>query len=157
MKLKRNSLYIGGLVALAVVAVLVVAACKAKTPAAQAAKLSLEDVTAVMGTASGSSSGASEMTQQGDTYIINYHLMLPSKQDYDVLIGTDMAPKIQKLYQTYKALDKVTFTVETGDMSNPANMQPYCEFDMTRKIYEQLNWTNLLARDLFKVCKVNYH
>jgi len=35
-------------------------------------------------------------------------------------------------------------------------VNPYCDFDMTRKIYGQLNWTNLLARDLFKVCKVSY-
>jgi hypothetical protein len=141
--------------AVAALAALVMSSCKAKTPA-QAEKLTLDSVVAVMDRASGSSSGVSEMTQEGDTYIINYHLMLPEKQDYDVLIGTDMAPKIAALYKTFKTLDKVTFTVETGDVSNPANMQPYCSFDMTRKVYEQLNWTNLLARDLFKVCKVSY-
>ena len=82
--------------------------------------------------------------------------MISDMKDFDVIIGSDLAPKIAALYKTFKSLDKATFTVETGDPSNPANVNPYCDFDMTRKIYQQLNWTNLLARDLFKVCKVTY-
>jgi hypothetical protein len=109
-----------------------------------------------MGRASGSASGVSELAKEGDTYVINYHLMIHDMKDFDVVIGTDLAPKIEALYKTFKSMDKVTFTVETGDPSNPANVNPYCDFDMTRKVYQQLNWTNLLARDLFKVCKVSY-
>jgi hypothetical protein len=156
MSKRNNTLFVYGLLALAVLAVSLMSSCKAKAPA-PAEEITIDAVAAVMGRASGSSSGVSEMSKTGDSTTINYHLMVPEKKDFDVLIGTDMAPKVEQLYKTFKTLDKVTFTVETGDISNPANMQPYCEFDMTRKIYEQLNWTNLLARDLFKVCKVSYH
>lgn len=156
MRKRNNTLFVYGLLALAVLAVSLMSSCKVKAPA-PAEEITIDAVAAVMGRASGSSSGVSEMSKTGDSTTINYHLMVPEKKDFDVLIGTDMAPKVEQLYKTFKTLDKVTFTVETGDISNPANMQPYCEFDMTRKIYEQLNWTNLLARDLFKVCKVSYH
>jgi hypothetical protein len=155
MRKRKGSLYILGLLALAGLAAVMAPACKAKAPAS-AENITLEAVVAVMGRASGSSSGVSELTKSGDSYTINYHLMLPSQNDFDTLIGSDLAPKIEQLYKTFKTLDNVTFTVETGDISNPANVQPYCSFDMTRRIYNQLNWTNLLARDLFKVCKVKY-
>jgi len=153
MKTNKNSLVFYGLLAVAALAAAMTTACKSGAPAEE---INLESVTAVMGKASGSSSGVSELAKEGDTYVINYHLMIADMKDFDVVIGTDLAPKIEALYKTFKSIDKATFTVETGDPSNPANVNPYCDFDMTRKIYQQLNWTNLLARDLFKVCKVSY-
>jgi len=152
MKINKSSLLVYGFLALAALAAALTPACK-KAPAET---INLDTVAAVMGRPSGSSSGVSELAKEGDTYIINYHLMISDMKDFDVIIGSDLAPKIEALYKTFKSLDKVTFTVETGDPSNPANVNPYCDFDMTRKIYQQLNWTNLLARDLFKVCKVTY-
>jgi hypothetical protein len=155
MKKRNASLYMLGLLALAGLALVVAPACKAKAPASSE-DITLESVVAVMGRASGSSSGVSELTKSDGSYTINYHLMLPEPGAFDTMIGSDLAPKIEKLYETFPSLDQVTFTVETGDVSNPANVQPYCSFDMTRKVYNQLNWTNLLAKDLFKVCKVKY-
>ncbi len=139
--------------AVAVLAAVLAPACKSK---ASAAEINLDSVIGVMGKASGSSSGVSELAKDGDTYVINYHLFIGDMKDFDVVVGQDLAPKIEKLYKAFPRLDKTTFTVEVGDPSNPANLKSYCDFDMTRKIYEQLNWTNLLARDLFKVCKVKY-
>ncbi len=153
MKINKNSVFVYGFLALAALAAVLTPACKSKAPAEN---INLDSVIGVMGKASGSSSGVSELAKEGDTYVINYHLMIADMKDFDVIIGQDLAPKIEQLYKTFKTIDKVTFTVETGDPSNPANLNPYCDFDMTRKIYQQLNWTNLLARDLFKVCKVNY-
>jgi len=153
MKTHRNSLYVHGLLALAILAAALAPACKSKAPAED---ITLDSVAAVMGRPTGSASGVSELAKVGDTYVINYHLMISDMKDFDVVIGTDLAPKIAALYKAFPKLDKTTFTVETGDPSNPANVNPYCDFDMTRKIFGQLNWTNLLARDLFKVCKVTY-
>jgi hypothetical protein len=153
MKTHRNSLFVYGLLALAALVAVIMPACK---KADQGGEITLDSVAAVMGKPSSSASGVSEMAKDGDVYIINYHLMIADMKDFDVVIGTDLAPKIAALYKAFPNLDKVTFTVETGDPSNPANVNPYCDFDMTRKIYQQLNWTNLLARDLFKVCKVTY-
>ncbi len=153
MKMNKHTLCLYGALAVAALAAVLAPACKSKEPAAE---INLDSVINVMGKASGSTSGVSELAQQGDTYVINYHLFIADMKDFDVVVGQDLAPKIDKLYKAFPQLDKATFTVETGDPSNPANLKPYCDFDLTRKIYEQLNWTNLLARDLFKVCKVSY-
>ncbi len=152
MKTHRNSLFIYGLLALAALAVVLTPACKKE----RRRSITLDIGHRRYGQTHRIVSGVSELAKEGDTYIINYHLMIADMKDFDTVIGTDLAPKIDALYKTFKSLDKATFTVETGDPSNPANVNPYCDFDMTRKIYQQLNWTNLLARDLFKVCKVSF-
>jgi len=146
-----------GVAAMIVLAAMSISACKGKMGGpASAETLSLEALTKVMGKAEGQISGVHEVSKTADGYEINYHLYLSEQSDFDHVIGTDLAPRIEKLYKTYDALDKVTFSVETPDPSNTAEWRPYCAFDMTRQIYKQLNWTNLLARDLFKVCKVSY-
>jgi hypothetical protein len=109
-----------------------------------------------MGKAAAHVSGVHELSKTADGYEVNYHLYLATPQDFDEEIGADLAPKIEKLYKAFPTLDTVTFSVETPDPANTARWKPYCSFDMTRKTYEQLNWTNLLARDLFKVCQVTY-
>lgn len=152
MKIHKNSLLVYGFLALAALALTLAPACKKEAPAET---INIDTVIGVMGKASGSSSGVSEFAKEGDTYVINYHLVTDPK-DFDIAIGRDLAPKIEALYKTFKTIDKVTFTVETGDPYSPAALTPYCDFDVTRKIFQQLNWTNLLARDLFKVCKVRY-
>jgi hypothetical protein len=157
MPQRKKLLKAFGFITLALLAAIALSACKEKAEApARSEVVSLATVSAVMGRASGANSGVSELTETNEGFTINYHLYLPEQKDFDALIGTDLAPKIQELYKTFKTIDKVTFTVETGVTANPPSLQPYCSFEMTRKIYNQTNWTNLLARDLFKVCRVNY-
>jgi hypothetical protein len=146
-----------GLIALFILTAMSISACKEKPAApAEAVKLEFEAVAAIMEKAEAQVSGISELIKTSDGYEINYHLYLAAQQDFDGQIGADLAPKIEKLYKTFPALDKVTFSVETPDPSNTARWRPYCSFDMSRQIYNQTNWTNLLARDLFKICKVTY-
>jgi hypothetical protein len=154
MNRKAFFLFFGAL-ALVVLATISIPACKGEAPA-KSEEISIDTLAAVLGKAEGANSGISELSKTPDGLVINYHLYLPEQKDFDALIGTDLAPKIQNLYKIFKSIDKVTFTVETGVVANPPSLEPYCSFDMTRRIYEQTNWTNLLARDLFKICKVNY-
>jgi hypothetical protein len=146
-----------GAAALVVLAAVSLSACKGKTGTpAETENLTLDDVIGVMGKAEAQMSGAHELTRTADGYEVNYHLYLVQPQDFDGVIGSDLAPKIERLYREFGWLDKVTFSVETPDAANSAEWRPYCSFDMTRMTYNQLNWTNLLAQDLFKVCRVTY-
>jgi hypothetical protein len=147
--------YILGLIALAGLALVLATACKAKAPASTEA-ITLDEVAAVMGRASGSTSGVSELNKSDDSYTIDYYLLVDDMSNFDAEVGSDLVPKIEKLYKTFPSLDKVTFNIETDAQYNPAGAKTYCSFDMTRRIYNQLNWTNVLAKDLFKVCKVKY-
>jgi hypothetical protein len=156
MKKKRISLLLS-LLFLAFLAAIFLPACKEKegTPA-QAEEITLQTVAAVLGTAEGQTSGIAELKKSDQGFVVSYHLYLPEAQDFDELVGKDLAPKIEKLYKTFKTIDNVTFDVETPDLAENGEWRQYCSFDMTRKIYNQLNWTNLLAADLFKFCKVSY-
>lgn len=156
MKKKRVSLLLSILV-LAFLTVILMPACKKKeTTPAQAEEITLETLAAVLGKAEAETSGIAALNKTSQGLVVNYHLYLPETQDFDALIGSDLAPKIKELYQKFTTIDNVTFEVQTPDYARTGKWQPYCSFDMTRKIYKQLNWTNLLARDLFKVCKVDY-
>jgi len=106
MKTHRNSLLVHGLLALAVLAAALTPACKSKA----AARISPGFGRRRHGQASGSVSGVSELAKEGETYIINYHLMIADMKDFDVVIGTDLAPKIAALYKAFPKLDKTTFT-----------------------------------------------
>ncbi|MEW5900138.1 MAG: hypothetical protein AB1715_01605 [Acidobacteriota bacterium] len=156
MKKKSVSLSLTLLV-MAFLSALLISACKEKEQTStQAEEITLQTFATVLGKAEPQASGIDELRKEEQGLVVHYHLYLPEAQDFDELIGQDLAPKINQLYRAFKTIDKVTFEVETPDLAETGEYRPYCGFDMTRKIYNQLNWTNLLARDLFKVCKVNY-
>jgi hypothetical protein len=146
------------LLVVAFLAALFIPACKGKkeAPAAPAEEITLQTFAAVLGNAEAETSGIAALEKTDTGLVVNYHLYLPEAQDFDELIGKDLAPKIEQLYKTFKTIDEVTFDVRTPDVAGTGAWRSYCSFDMTRKIYNELNWTNLLARDLFKVCKVSY-
>jgi hypothetical protein len=156
MKEKSISLSLS-LPILAFLAAVLMIACKGKEgPPAQAEEITLETFAAVLGYAEAGTSGIAALEKTDQGLVVNYHLYLPEAQDFDEFIGKDLAPKVEQLYKTFKTIDEVTFVVKTPDVAEIGEWRQYCTFDMTRKIYNQLNWTNLLARDLFKVCKVSY-
>jgi hypothetical protein len=157
-KMKKKSLCLSLILPiLALLTAISISACKKEAgTSAESEEITLESFATVLGKAETDKSGIVELRKTGQGLVVHYHLYLPEAQDFDELVGKDLAPKIEKLYGTFKTIDKVTFEVETPDLAETGEYRPYCDFDMTRKIYSQLNWTNLLARDLFKVCKVNY-
>jgi hypothetical protein len=156
MKEKRVS-FLWSFLFLAFLTAIIIPACKEKesTPA-EAEEITLQTFAEILGKAEKQTSGIAELERTSEGFVVNYHLYLPEPQDFDDLIGKELAPRIKELYRTFTTIDEVTFAVETPDIVRPGEWRPYCSFYMTRKIYNQLNWTNLLASDLFKVCKVEY-
>jgi hypothetical protein len=156
--MKKRSISLSlSLLILAFMAVIFMSACKGKEgPPAQAEEITLQSFAAILGNAEAGTSGIAALEKTDQGLVVNYHLYLPEAQDFDELIGTDLAPKVEQLYKTFKTIDEVTFDVRTPDVAEVGEWRQYCTFDMTRRIYNQLNWTNLLARDLFKVCRVKY-
>ncbi len=156
MKKKSISLLLSFLFLTFLIAIFIPACKEKEEPSAQAEVITLQTFAEVLGKAEAQTSGIAELEKTAEELVVHYHLYLPEPQDFDALIGKDLAPKIEQLYKTFKTIDKVKFAVETPDLAENGEWRPYCSFHMTRKIYNQLNWTNLLARDLFKVCEVNY-
>jgi hypothetical protein len=156
MKTKRISLSTAVLF-LALVMAVFLSACKEKTAAPPPAQeITMDNLAAILDLAGPQNSGIAELRKTDQGFLIGYHLYLAGPQDFDEMFGKDLSPKIEKLYKTFETMDNVTVDVSTPKLAGTGGWQPYCSFDMTRKIYNQLNWTNLMAADLFKVCKVNF-
>lgn len=156
--MKRKSISLSmSILALAFLGAIFMPACKEKEgTSAQAEEITLQTFAEVLGNAETNTSGIAALEKTDHGLVVKYHLYLPEAQDFDELIGQDLAPKVEQLYKTFKTIDEVTFVVWTPDVAEIGEWRQYCSFEMTRKIYNQLNWTTLLASDLFKVCKVNY-
>jgi hypothetical protein len=156
MKKKSVSFLLSFLVLVFLIAIFI-HACKEKegTPT-QAERITLQTLATVLGKADTQTSGIADLEKTDQDLVVTYHLYLSQPQDFDELIGNDLAPKVEQLYKTFTTIDKVKFAVETPDLAETGRWRPYCSFHMTRKIYNQLNWSNLLAHDLFKVCEVSY-
>ncbi len=156
MKKKSVSFLLSFLVLAFLIAILMPACKEKEGTSPQAERITLETFAAVLGQAEAQTSGITELQKTDQGLVVTYHLYLSQPQDFDALIGSDLAPKVEQLYKTFTSIDKVKFAVETPDLAETGRWQPYCSFQMTRKIYNQLNWSNLLAHDLFKVCEVSY-
>jgi hypothetical protein len=164
MKTSHKPLKIGKLIfALALIGPVVAlapAACKtnaptaaavAETSAAPAEGIDLAAVTEVLGKPGLDSPGVYNLVKGDTEYWIVYQFFTRESKDIDDDIGRDLGPKIQALYEKFKALDRVHFVVDVYYADSSTAWQPYCSFAMTRKVFNETDWTNLLSDDLFKV------
>lgn len=126
--------------------------CKGKESPG-ASSITMDSLAEVLGKADGGRSGLVDMAQEGDELRLTYLLYVPDRSMLDQLIGADIAPKVRGLYGKFKDLDRVIFSVQTAMAGSVPPGAPYCSFVMTRKIYNETNWTGLLDRDLFKICR----
>jgi hypothetical protein len=106
----------------------------------------------ILGEAKEDYPGVEDIEQSG-TELVIYYRFIP--QDADALqeeLGEDLAPKIKQIYETDKAADVLHFEVsipfvdETGGTAYKRQLS----FIMTRKIFDETDWTGLLARDFLK-------
>lgn len=140
--------------------VLMPAACKtnepasgtsAEKPAALAEGIDLAAVSEVLGKPGLESSGAYNLVKGDTEYWIVYQFFTQESKDIDDDIGMDLGPKIQALYKKFPALDRVHFVVDVYYAGSSTAWRPYCSFAMTRKVFNETDWTNLLSAELFKV------
>ncbi|MDD8026215.1 MAG: hypothetical protein PHI34_06865 [Acidobacteriota bacterium] len=139
----------------------VFAACQKKTPAptaetaspkAEAALVTIDDLTAVLGKADAENSGAADVQIGQDGVLINYHYFLIKEQAFDKAFGPHIAPKIRDLYAKIKPLDRIAFDVSVADLGNEL-WKPRLHFAVDRKLVEETDWTKLLGTDFFQVVK----
>jgi hypothetical protein len=115
--------------------------------------VTMDSLSNVLGKADGNRSGLVDMTREGDDLRLTYLLYVPDRSMLDQLIGADIAPKIRELYGRFKGVDRVIFAVETVMSGSVPPGVPYCSFVMTRKVFNETNWSGMLDRDLFKICR----
>jgi hypothetical protein len=152
MRFARIMLRISGYLAIAAVVAAGAYFCKGKE-SPEISTITADSLADVLGRADGSRSGLVDMSKSGDEIRLTYLLYVPDRSMLDQLIGAEIAPKIRELYGKYKGIDRVVFSVETALTGSVPPGVPYCSFVMTRDVFNKTNWSGLLDRDLFKICR----
>lgn len=117
-------------------------------PAPAAGPMSLEAVKAVLGTAGDFASGVVDLTRDGETVVVAYRFFDPDKENYESDFATELAPRIQALFQRFHELDGIRMDVIANDPQDPGLWKPFVRLELDRKTVEELHWTGFLARYL---------
>ena len=129
-----------------------------KTEAAEQAEMAdasdtMANLRTILGEAKEDNPGVEDIEQSGTELIIYYRFVPKDADALQEELGEDLAPKIKKIYETDKAADILHFVVsipfveETGGTSYKRQLS----FIMTKKIFDETDWTGLLSRDFLKV------
>jgi hypothetical protein len=95
-----------------------------------------------------------EDIEQTEGELIVYYRFIPENSDaLQEELGEDLAPKIKQIYETDKTADIIQFVVSVPfvDETGGTSYKRQLSFVMTRKIFEETDWTGLLSRDFLKV------
>jgi hypothetical protein len=141
-------------------AALMLAACKGNGPAAPAGSeiSAVQEETTdqaafseILGKAGAEKSGIFDLVRGDTEFWLVYQFYTPEAKDIDDDIGMDLGPKIQALYKKFKTLDRIHFVVDVFYAGSSVDWKPYCSFVMTRKVFNETDWANLLSGELFRV------
>jgi hypothetical protein len=150
-----RTLRISALAAFAVLIIGFSSACKGPgaekaAPVEQSPVISIDAVKPILGNALDEASGVLEV--RGDTaeLVVMYRYYDDDRKDYDDGLVKDLAPKIVALYEKLKSLDRVIFQISANDPTKPTVWKPYVNFALNRKIFEEVEWSNVLTADFFK-------
>jgi hypothetical protein len=115
-----------------------------------AANLTLTMITPIFGQAEDNNPGAQAVFETPSGVTIVYYFRPSELTRFDQEIGPDLAPRIQKLYKEFSEIDRVVFDVYLPE-PEAKSWRPYVSFEITRKIVDETNWTDLLSEDFLKV------
>jgi len=115
---------------------------------ALAGPLSLESVKTVLGAAGDFASGAVDLTKDGAVVVIAFRFYDPDRENYETDFATELAPRIQALYQRFPEIDQIRLDVIANDPDQEGMWKPFVELVLDRKTITEIRWTGFLARYL---------
>ena len=89
--------------------------------------------------------------------IVSYRFFTKDFNDLDSQIGTELTPKIQAFYKTYKKADRVVFNVSVPRQELPGEWKPFSSFAVNRKLIQETDWSQVLAKDLVTIALEHKH
>lgn len=137
--------------------------CKSKTTKESEAEekgeveiLSVDMLYPIFGRGEEETSGIYDVNQSGEDVFISYRYIPPDPdKGYDE-IGQDLAPKIKSFYEKFPKIDRTVFEIYVPT-EEELGWKKFVSFDMTRKIFDEVEWTNLMNIDLLRIVEnVNY-
>jgi hypothetical protein len=91
--------------------------------------------------------------EQTESELVVYYRFIPNNPDaMQEELGEDLAPKIRQVYETDKAADIIRFVVSIPfvDEAGGTSYKRQLSFVMTRKIFNETDWSGLLSREFLK-------
>jgi len=151
----KEAFFVSSLILALVALSFLATACKGKEAEESQAKAVIEDINLetlkpILGEAREDNSGLIDVTGDSQETIIAYRYYDADRQNYDDGLVQDLAPKIEKLYQTFKTLDRVIFQVSVNDPQVTGQWKPYVSFTVNRELVKKIEWTNILTGDFFR-------
>lgn len=137
--------------------------CKSKTTEESKAEekgeveiLSADMLYPIFGRGEEETSGIYDVNQTGEDVFISYRYVPPDpEKDYDE-IGKELAPKIKNFYEKFPKIDRTVFEIYVPT-EEELGWKKFVSFDMTRKIFNEVEWTDLMNIDLLRIVEnVNY-
>ena len=118
--------------------------------------LSVDMLSPIFGTGEEETSGIYSVTQNGEDVFISYRYVPPDpEKSYDE-IGQDLAPKIRSFYEKFPKIDRTVFEIYVPS-EDELGWKKFVSFDMTRKIFDEVEWTDMMKIDLLRIVEnVNY-
>jgi hypothetical protein len=161
MRLQWGSQLLKLCVGLAVIGLIagVSAACKKKSAETEGPSSALQapepiaNLRAILGEAKEDYPGVQDIEQEGKALVIYYRFIPKDTNTLQEELGEDLAPKIKKIYQTEKAVDVLRFDVSIPftEESGATGFKSQLSFAITRKIFDETDWSGLLDRDFLKI------
>jgi hypothetical protein len=144
-----------GIAVLALVIAGSLAACKGKKsealkPVEEQEVYTLDVLKPILGEAREDNSGVLDVTGDANELIVSYRYYDGDAQNYDDDMVRELVPKIEAMYKTFKALDRVVFQLTTNNPLVPGEWKPYVNFALNRKTVDELEWSGILTADFFK-------
>jgi hypothetical protein len=138
------------------------AACKAKNeekPAESAAAPAAEQpdpmakIKSILGESQGDNPGAANVELTGNVLAVSYRFIPKNEETFQEDLGEDLAKKVRQIYEQDKNIDVINFVVDIPfvDETGGQAFKNKLTFTITRKIYEETDWTSYFDKDFLKV------
>ena len=115
--------------------------------------MTLQTLRPIFGEAKDAESGIYDAIFSDNELFISYRFYTTEASEIDDDIGLELAPRIEKFYNTFKSPDRIVFGIYVSRPDNSGRWDPYCSFVVTRQIIKQSEWTTLIAKEFFKFVK----
>jgi hypothetical protein len=115
--------------------------------------MTLQTLRPIFGEAKDAQSGIYDAIFSDNELFISYRFYTTEASEIDDDIGLELAPRIEKFYNTFKKPDRIVFGIYVSRPDYAGRWDPYCSFVVTRQIIKQSEWTTLIAKEFFKFVK----
>jgi hypothetical protein len=100
-------------------------------------------------------SGAVSVEYELPECVIHYNFKPRGKSEYEEELGAELTPKLKKLMETDKNIEKLSITIfgPSTDTYGRYGWNPVLFFEFDRETFDSIDWRNFARKDLLEIVK----